>query len=102
MTNEHLVDHPAGAADVGGPDDDGRVDLPPDHGHHRQGDVGTLQGWKPFNPLVPRAQKIKIRQFDFEATFKGLICNGNGLLVKVKTQKTHLWNATETNAGTYS
>ena len=32
-----------------------------------------------LNPLVPRAEKIKIRQYNFELSFNGLICKGNGL-----------------------
>ena len=32
-----------------------------------------------FNPLVPRVQKWKIRQFNFKFTSNGLICKGNGL-----------------------
>ena len=36
-------------------------------------------GWeRPTNPLVSRTPK-KIRQLNFELTFNGLICNGNGL-----------------------
>ena len=31
-----------------------------------------------FNPLVPRVQNIKSRQFRFRLTLTGLICKGNG------------------------
>ena len=32
-----------------------------------------------INPLVPRVQKIKIHQSNFELTFNDFICKGNGL-----------------------